>query len=103
MFFIISGTQAPKPGLGQWGIARGGYEGQVGGEARSTVPLTPVPSQSWGRTAAGEQEDWVAIQPSHREGDPALLGGPEGRDSPNLVTKASGPLRLQAHVPRTNH
>lgn len=98
MFSIIFGTQACKLGLGQWGVARGGYRGGTG----SGAPLTSVPSQSWDGTAAREQEVWVAIQPSHGEGDPALLEGPAGRDSPNPVTKTSGPIRLQARVPRTN-
>lgn len=70
MFSVIFGTQAPRLGVRRSGVDRRGRRG----EARSAIPLPPIPSQSGGRTAAGEQEAQAEIQAFREEGgDPAFL------------------------------
>lgn len=84
MFSVIFGTQTPRPGLRRMGVDRRSCRG----EARSAVPLPPFPSQTRGRTVAGEQEAQVKIQPSrwaHRERLPThQAGGPHAQNIPAL-------------------
>lgn len=70
-------------------------------ETRSAFPIVPVPSQGGGQTAARSSRlgRYSAII---QDGRPRSLEGPAGKDSPNLVAKASTSSRLNAHVIRTD-
>lgn len=70
-------------------------------ETRSAFPIAPVPSQGGGQTAVRSSRlgrNPVILQ----GGQPRSLEGPAGKDSPNLMAKASASSRLKAHVTRTD-
>lgn len=75
------------------GVDRGGCRG----EARSALPLVPIPSQDSSRGAAGTGSN----QPSYREVT-QLFRVDLQKNSLNLVTEASWPIRLEAYMPSSS-